>query len=231
MPVFQLTTDIFFPPPDLAREDGLLAVGGDLSVERLFLAYQMGIFPWYSKGDPILWWAPTPRLILEPSEFHLSKRLARQLRNKPFSFSMDTQFRLVIENCAEINNRQEMTWINHEMIEAYCTLHELGYAHSVECWHNNQLAGGLYGISMGGVFFGESMFSHIPNSSKAALHFLTQKLCSWNFDFIDCQVHTPHLVSLGAKEIDSKHFFNRLQKSILRTDRKGSWHTANSYLI
>ncbi len=230
MPVFQLSEEIFFPPPELAREDGLLAVGGDLSQTRILTAYQMGIFPWYSAGDPILWWAPTPRLILLPNEFKLPKRLGRELKKGAFQFSMDLTFREVISQCAAIRvKKREDTWINQEMIEAYCLLHEAGYAHSLECWQDGKLAGGLYGISVGGVFFGESMFSKVSNSSKAALAVLSQVLYDWRFDFIDCQMRTEHLVSLGAKEIPGPTFFQWLQNSILKTDRKGPWNEAFQY--
>ena len=203
MPVFRLTDELLFPPPDLARDDGLLAVGGDLSPERLLLAYSQGIFPWYSEGEPILWWSPTPRLILIPNEFHCSKRLARQIRQGLYRTSLDTAFREVINHCAGIRREHDNgTWIVPEMIEAYCRLHELGFAHSVECWQGNQLVGGLYGISLGGAFFGESMFSLAPNSSKIALATLCRKLARWDFDFIDCQMKTSHLQRLGAKEIN-----------------------------
>jgi len=209
MPVFQLSTEIYFPPPELAREDGLLAVGGDLSPTRLLTAYQMGIFPWYSEGDPILWWAPTPRLIMIPSEFKPAKRLARDIKKGVFQFSMDQAFRSVITQCASSRtNKNDETWINHQMIEAYCLLHESGYAHSLECWQNGELAGGLYGVSIGSAFFGESMFSKISNSSKAGFAILCKVLNAWEFDFIDCQMRTDHLISLGAKEIDGKKFFN-----------------------
>lgn len=224
MPVFQLSDTIFFPPPELAREDGLLAIGGDLSPQRLLLAYQMGIFPWYAEGDPILWWAPTPRLIIFPQEFHLSRSLRRQINNGSFEFSMDTAFFDVITACAETRIAQQQgTWINTDMIEAYCHLHQLGFAHSVECWHQGILAGGLYGLSLGGMFFGESMFSRIANSSKAALAVLCRQLTNLKFDCIDCQMKTNHLVSLGAKEIAGREFFNLLQKSILKPDRQGKW--------
>lgn len=224
MPVFQLADTIYFPPPELAREDGLLAVGGDLSPQRLLLAYQMGIFPWYAEGDPILWWAPTPRLILIPQEFHLSRRLARELRRGVFSFSLDTAFREVITACAEVRTEQlAPTWIHPEMIEAYCRLHDLGYAHSVECWQEGRLVGGLYGIAVGGVFFGESMFSRATNSSKAAMACLADLLAGWEFDCIDCQMKTAHLLSLGARELPGERFFALLQRSILRPDRVGRW--------
>jgi len=229
MPVFQLSDTIYFPPPELAREDGLLAIGGDLSPQRLLLAYQMGIFPWYSAGDPILWWAPTPRLVLIPQEFHCSRSLRRQLRQGFFSFSMDAAFPQVIAACAAARSAQQHgTWINQNMIEAYCQLHDLGYAHSVECWHDGALAGGLYGVSLGGMFFGESMFSRLPNSSKAALAILCQQLVDWRFDGIDCQMKTEHLTSLGARDISGPNFFSLLQKSILRSDRQGKWQLSSS---
>ncbi|MDD5758879.1 MAG: leucyl/phenylalanyl-tRNA--protein transferase [Desulfobulbaceae bacterium] len=224
MPVFQLSDSIYFPSPELAREDGLLAIGGDLCPERLLLAYQMGIFPWYAQGDPILWWAPTPRLILYPVDFHCSRSLTRELKKGVFQFSMDEAFRKVICACAEVRtDQQQATWIDHEMIEAYCHLHELGFAHSLECWQNNELVGGLYGVSVGGFFFGESMFSRVKNSSKAALAILTKQLAIWDFDCIDCQMRTEHLISLGAKEISGKQFFAMLQQSILRSDHRGRW--------
>jgi leucyl/phenylalanyl-tRNA--protein transferase len=224
MPVFKLSQDIIFPPPELARDDGLLAVGGDLSAERLLLAYQMGIFPWYSEGDPILWWSPVPRLIMEPAEFHLSKRLARYLRKGVFQFSFNKDFRAVIKACAISRTANgEPTWINEEMIEAYCHLHKLGFAHSLECWQNGELAGGLYGVAIGGAFFGESMFARIANSSKAAMAVLTRHLQKWDFDFIDCQMRTSHLVSLGAHEVNGPSFFNRLQKAILQPEHRLPW--------
>nr|MBF0221825.1 leucyl/phenylalanyl-tRNA--protein transferase [Desulfobulbaceae bacterium] len=224
MPVFQLSDSIFFPPPELAREDGLLAIGGDLSPERLLMAYQMGIFPWYSQGEPILWWSPTPRLILQPHKFHLSKRLARELKKGAFSITADTVFSEVINNCSKPRAGQSnSTWITKEMRAAYCTMHERGYAHSIESWHKGELVGGVYGISLGGVFFGESMFATKSNASKAALYALSQKLALWDFDFIDCQMHTSHLSSLGAEEISGPQFFSTLQKSIFRSDHRGKW--------
>lgn len=224
MPVFQLSDTLYFPSPELARPDGLLAIGGDLSPQRLLLAYQMGIFPWYAAGDPILWWAPAPRLILTPSHFHLSRRLGRELKKGAFTFSMDEAFREVMVACAQVRVDQgQTTWINQEMIAAYCHLHQLGYAHSVECWQQGRLAGGLYGVSVGGIFFGESMFSVVANSSKASMAVLAGQLAAWNFDCIDCQMRTEHLISLGAREIPGRHFFSMLQQSILRPDRQGKW--------
>ena len=208
----------------MARYDGLLAIGGDLSPARLLLAYEMGIFPWYSEGDiDILWWAPDPRLILELDEFHVSRRLRRDIRKNIFQVTFDQDFSAVINACAD--SRPE-TWIVPEMREAYCRLHELGYAHSVECRREGQLVGGLYGVSLGAVFFGESMFSQVSNSSKIALAALVARLREWNFDFIDCQVRTDHLISLGAREIPGPLFFNRLYASVRRPTRRGNWQVS-----
>ena len=224
MPVYRLPDAIAFPPVGQAIESGLLAVGGDLSPERLLAAYREGIFPWYSDGDPILWWAPSPRLLLYPRDFHLSRRLERQLKKDIFNFTIDTDFYAVITACARIRTEQQQpTWIDLEMIEAYCRLHELGYAHSVECWQQGALVGGLYGVSVGGIFFGESMFSRVANSSKASLAILAHHLADWGFDAIDCQMRTEHLISLGASEVSGRQFFAMLQKSILRPDRRGRW--------
>ena len=224
MPVFQLSDSLLFPPPALAREDGLLAVGGDLSVERLLLAYQQGIFPWYSPGDPILWWSPNPRLILIPEEFHLAKRLRRTIRQQVFSTTFDTDFSGVIRQCAQIRlDTGEGTWLSEEMIEAYQRLHDLGYAHSVECWQGGKLVGGLYGVSLGAVFFGESMFSLAPDSSKVALAGLVDRLKGWAFELIDCQVGTGHLQRLGAREISGEEFSHRLAQAVARPSRLGSW--------
>lgn len=224
MPVFQLTESIIFPPPELARSDGLLAIGGDLSEARLLLAYEQGIFPWYSKGDPILWWAPSPRLVLEPKKIRISKRLAREIRKNTFKITMDQAFSEVITECADIRVEQdEGTWITNEMKSAYVRLHELGYAHSVECWQDGKLAGGLYGVSLGTVFFGESMFSRVSNSSKTALATLARILTEWKFDMIDCQITTNHLLSLGAQQINGREFYTRLQKHVRLPTRRGKW--------
>jgi len=224
MPVFQLSDNLIFPPPALAREDGLLAVGGDLSVPRLLLAYQHGIFPWYSPGEPILWWSPNPRLVLFPEEFHLAKRLARTIRQQIFRVTFDTDFKRVIRACAETRRKEgEGTWLNEDMIEAYCKLHGLGYAHSVECWQGEELVGGLYGISLGAVFFGESMFSLAPDSSKVALAGLVDRLKGWDFELIDCQVGTGHLQRLGAREISGEEFSHRLAQAVARPSHQGRW--------
>lgn len=224
MPVYQLSDKLVFPPAELAEEDGLLAIGGDLSPERLLLAYSRGIFPWYSQGDPILWWSPSPRLVIFPDEFKVSKRLSRFIRQKKFSISLDKAFQDVITACAVVDERgKKGTWITTEMIEAYIQLHCLGFAHSVECWLDNQLAGGLYGISLGGIFFGESMFSRQSNASKVALASLVNKLLEWDFDLIDCQMKTSHLMQFGAREIPGTEFLKLLTKSMSRPTKTGKW--------
>ena len=222
--IFGLTDDIVFPPPQLAREDGLLAIGGDLSEERLILAYSMGIFPWYAEGDPILWWSPDPRLILELNELHISRRLARIIKQEIFEITCDTVFPEVIRSCSKLRpGKEQGTWIMPEMVEAYCRLHELGYAHSVECWLNKELVGGLYGVSLGKVFFGESMFSKVSNSSKVALVYLVKLLRNWEFNVIDCQLKSDHLVSLGAKEISGWEFRQRLKQFVHVDEFLGKW--------
>jgi len=224
MPVFQLADALIFPPPELAREDGLLAVGGDLSPERLLLAYRHGIFPWYSPGEPLLWWAPDPRLVLFPAELLLSRRLARTVRQHRFRVTFDQDFPAVIEACAGPRRPEvQGTWIDPEMRNAYIRLHQLGYAHSVECWRQDALAGGLYGVSLGGVFFGESMFSRERDGSKVALVHLVELLTRWKFDLIDCQLPTAHLKSLGAREIAGADFYHLLQGSLSKDDRRGTW--------
>jgi len=222
--IFGLTDDLIFPPPYLAREDGLLAIGGDLSVERLLLAYGQGIFPWYTEEDPILWWAPDPRLVLEPRNFHLPKRLARLIRQGRFQVTFDTAFARVIRSCALPRpGKEQGTWLVPEMIEAYIHLHEAGYAHSVECWQEKTLVGGLYGVALGRVFFGESMFSLVANSSKIALAQLITLLRRWEFDLIDCQMTTAHLVRLGAREMPGYEFYARLERHIPLPGHKGPW--------
>jgi leucyl/phenylalanyl-tRNA--protein transferase len=224
MPVYQLTDKLVFPPAALAEKDGLLAIGGDLSPARLLLAYSNGIFPWFSEGDPLLWWSPSPRLVIFPDEFKVPKRLSRLIRQKEYSVTLDQAFHQVITACATVAARQEKgTWITRDMVAAYSLLHEMGYAHSVECWQDGELAGGLYGISLGGVFFGESMFSRQPNSSKIALVFLLQKLLEWDFDLIDCQMKTVHLMQFGAREISGAEFQKLLAESVSRPTQRGKW--------
>ncbi|MCX5770593.1 MAG: leucyl/phenylalanyl-tRNA--protein transferase [Candidatus Hydrogenedentes bacterium] len=222
MPVFRLSQEIVFPPPDLAVREGLLAVGGDLSPARLLLAYRSGIFPWYDEGEPILWWSPDPRMVLLPAQFHVSRRLARTLR--AFNVTWDTAFWEVIEACARAPRPgQDGTWIMPEMIEAYTRLHDLGYAHSVECRQDGRLVGGLYGVSLGRCFFGESMFHEVSDASKAALAALVQRAIEWGFGLIDCQVPNPHLVNLGAREIPRSKFLKLLEQCMDVPDRVGRW--------
>ncbi len=224
MPVFRLPHDIRFPPPQLAREDGLLAVGGDLSTERLLLAYRMGIFPWFSEEDPLLWWSPDPRLVLFPEDLKVSRRLARLVRSGKFTVTMDTAFAAVITACANTRlEKDEPTWIDERMIAAYIRLHRQGYAHSVEAWQNGRLAGGLYGIGLGNCFFGESMFTRVSNASKAAFVNLVRWLRHRGFELIDCQVSTAHLKRLGAVEIPRSRFLALLERALKSSDRRGRW--------
>lgn len=208
--------NLAFPDTSNALEDpnGLLAVGGDLSVARLLEAYRRGIFPWYSSTEPILWWCPDPRLVLYPDEVHLSHSLRKLSRRKPFSITVDTAFEKVLRACAGPRKGEPGTWITPAMHQAYVKLHQFGLAHSIEAWHKGELVGGLYGVSLGRIFFGESMFSFMSGASKIAFVTLCLQLREWHFAAIDCQVKTGHLVSLGAKEISRKHFESLLAKAI-----------------
>lgn len=224
MPVFQLEKKIIFPPPELAEPEGLLAVGGDLSPERLLEAYRNGIFPWFGAGDPILWWSPAPRLVLFPDEFHVPRRLGRIVRQDVFTITADTCFKDVIRRCAVKRTRDRQdTWITDDMIDAYCRLHELGYAHSIECWKGDILAGGLYGLVMDRVFFGESMFSDMSNSSKVALYYLVQHARYKGINMIDCQMRTEHLIRFGAREIDRNRFQELLRENIRNPAPQRKW--------
>ena len=217
MPVFQLSSEIAFPSPELARKDGLLAFGGDLSEERLITAYSMGIFPWYNEDSPILWWSPDPRLILIPEELKVSRSLRKVINKGIFKVTMDTAFEQVIRNCAGAPREgQGGTWIMEDMIEAYIRLHKSGYAHSVESWCEGELVGGLYGIILGKVFFGESMFSKESNASKVAFVTIVERLKEQGFSLIDCQVRTEHLISLGAREISRQSFLEMLRDALGR---------------
>ncbi len=215
MPVFRLNRDIIFPDPGLAEPNGLLAIGGDLSPARLLTAYRQGIFPWYSDADPILWWSPMPRLVLFPEQFHLPKRLARTIRQQIFQVTADTAFAEVIDTCAAIREENgEGTWITTAMKQAYITLHEQGYAHSMECWFEGKLVGGLYGICLDRVFFGESMFSSKTDASKVALVSLVRYAEKTGIRAIDCQMTTQHLLSFGSREIDRDQFQELLERFI-----------------
>ncbi len=209
--MFLLSNELFFPPLHRADEDGLLAIGGDLSTERLLLAYRSGIFPWYNEDEPICWWSPDPRFVLYPPELRVSSSMKTVLQNGKYRFTINRAFEQVIQNCKTISRHdQDGTWISPAMQQAYTTLHQLGFAHSAETWQDGELIGGLYGIRLGNIFFGESMFSLKPNASKFAFINYVRQLQKENVQLIDCQLHTPHLESLGARMIPRELFMNLL---------------------
>ena len=213
MPLFGLTKDILFPFPSLAEADGLLAVGGDLSVERLLEAYRQGIFPWYGEGSPILWWFIHPRCVLKPDRLHVPRSLKRTLRSSPFTFTVNKIFEQVIAHCAQRRRPgQESTWIVPEMLAAYTRLHQAGWAHSIEAWQRGKLAGGLYGLVLGRVFFGESMFYLKPDASKAAFVWLVRHLRLLGFTLVDCQQKTEHMARLGAEMLSGEEFSSLLKE-------------------
>lgn len=223
MPIPWIEDD--FPPVESALQDpnGLLAAGGDLSVARLLTAYSRGIFPWFEEGQPVLWWSPDPRMVLRPGEMRLSRSLTRLLRKNRYKVTMDRAFREVVYNCAVARRKSKGTWITIEMQKAYARLHQAGFAHSVEVWLEGQLVGGLYGVSLGAVFFGESMFSSRSNTSKLALAYLTRQLHLWNFKLLDCQVSSAHLVSLGAVEISRSAFVRELDNYVQIAGSSSKW--------
>ncbi len=218
-------TRIAFPHPDDASPDGLLAIGGDLSEDRLLEAYRRGIFPWYSTGQPILWWSPDPRAVLYLDDLKISRSLRKRLRRAEYTVSFDRRFRAVMGQCAapRDQDRKAGTWITPDMIDAYCRLHDLGYAHSVETWYRSELVGGLYGVALGRGFFGESMFSRRADASKVALAALVERLRQWNFAFIDCQLPSPHILTLGAQAIPRMRFLRELSQALRYPDRIGDW--------
>ncbi len=224
MTIYRLFEEPIFPDPEEADPDGLLAVGGDLSPERLLTAYSNGIFPWYSEDSPILWWSTSPRLVLLPHEFHMPRSLRRVLNKGTFTFTLDEAFSSVIKECANASRPdQDGTWIVDEMVEAYILLHDLGYAHSVEAWQDGELVGGLYGISLGSAFFGESMFFKVPDASKAAFAVLVNQLKAWDFTLIDCQQTTEHLLRFGAKEVQRFRYLAMLREAQDVSTREGKW--------
>lgn len=209
-----LTEKLWFPNPETADEDGLLAVGGDLSVEQLLLAYNSGIFPWFEDGQPILWWSPDPRMVLIPEKFKISKSLQQTLNKGKFKITFNENFEEVIKNCATVSRKgQAGTWITQEMQESYSVLHKAGHAISVEVWEEEKLVGGLYGVDLAEkkVFCGESMFSLLGDASKVALYYLSEQLKAMNYRCIDCQIYNPHLQRMGADQISRKQFLKMLQ--------------------
>ena len=229
MPIFRLTSQIRFPHPDFAEENGLLAVGGDLSPKRLLSAYCQGIFPWFGEGDPILWWFTSPRLVLFPEEFRVPRRLARYARNSDVTVTRDQAFAQVVENCATVRTETgDSTWITPAMQAAFTELHRLGFAHSIECWQGGRLAGGLYGVTLDRVFFGESMFSRTSCGSQFALIALVNYLKKEKFKLIDCQMTTNHLLRFGAREISGKEFQSLLKENIRKIVPHENWKTGNT---
>jgi leucyl/phenylalanyl-tRNA---protein transferase len=219
-----------FPPLHhaLADPDGLLAIGGDLRPERLLGAYRRGIFPWYSSGQPILWWSPDPRTVLDPTALHVSRSLAKRVRNGGFQLDFDQDFAAVIDACAAPRGWESGTWITPEMRDAYLALHAQGHAHSVECRQDGELCGGLYGVAIGRMFFGESMFSRVRDASKVALVQLCAWLVAWGYELVDCQMHTEHLASLGAREIARDDFATRVARLVTLAPRRDAWQRVES---
>ncbi len=214
-----------FPDVELAlREpDGLLAIGGDLSIERLLAAYRRGIFPWYSGDQPVLWWSPDPRSVLAPEKLRISRSLRKTLKKNLFRVSLDAAFTEVIHECSQPRKHESGTWITDEMTLAYSRLHEAGHAHSVECWQGNRLMGGLYGVAQGNIFFGESMFARASDASKIAFVYLVRQLQRWGFGLIDCQIQSEHLDRFGAENIPRNVFIHSLEYFAALPDYKGDW--------
>jgi leucyl/phenylalanyl-tRNA--protein transferase len=224
MPVFQLSDELLFPDPALAEPDGLLAIGGDLSPQRLLLAYASGIFPWYSEGRPILWWAPDPRFVLCPTDLHVGRTLRKSVKRRGYRVTLDSAFARVVLACADAPRAdQDGTWITADMRAAYERLHELGFAHSVETWDGDELVGGIYGVSLGSAFFGESMFARADDASKVAFVRLVDQLRSWGFTLVDCQVETEHLERFGAVHVPLDRFRQDLEVALEAETRRGTW--------
>lgn len=230
MPIPWLTDDDPLPPVETAlrRPNGLLAAGGGLSVRRLVDAYAHGCFPWFSDGEPVLWWSPDPRMVLLPHELHVPRSLARRLRRGDFSVTADTVFDDVIAGCAEPRDDQAGTWITDEMMRAYRHLHRAGFAHSVEAWQDGYLVGGLYGVALGRAFFGESMYTRVPDASKVALVALVRQLARWGFGVIDCQMKTTHLARFGAREVPRSEFLDLVRTLVPQPGPPGPWKIAET---
>ncbi len=224
MTVYRIPRQLVFPPPEEAEESGLLGVGGDLQPRRLLLAYSTGIFPWYGEGQPILWFSPDPRFVLELDELHVGRSLRKRLRRGDYRVTMDLAFEEVIGSCKQAPRPgQEGTWITGDMREAYLELHRLGFAHSVETWQGDTLVGGLYGVSLGGLFAGESMFARASDASKVAFVWLVRQLAVWDFGLVDSQVYTDHLDRFGAREIPRADYLERLPELLAMPTRRGPW--------
>ncbi len=224
MPIYFLTDAIYFPHASEALEDGLLAMGGDLSSKRILKAYENGIFPWYSEGSPILWWSTDPRMVLFPDDLKISKSLQQVINSKKFEVRFDTNFKAVIDHCSMVPRKdQDGTWITREMQNAYCKLHNEGFCHSVETYYDGKLVGGLYGISIGKAFFGESMFFLQRDASKVALYHLVEKLKGWDFEIIDAQQETSHMKSMGARLVERRQFLDLLSLAVKSDSHVGLW--------
>ncbi|NVJ21779.1 MULTISPECIES: leucyl/phenylalanyl-tRNA--protein transferase [Myxococcus] len=229
MPIYLLSDEHpeLFPPPERADKSGVLAVGGDLSPERLLAAYSRGIFPWFSEGDPILWHSPDPRFVLTPDSLHVGRSLRKAMARGEYEVRYDTAFARVITECGRVTRPgQNGTWITDEMLEAYVELHERGFAHSVEAWQGGELKGGLYGVSLGAAFFGESMFALAPDASKVAFVSSVERFKEWGFQLVDCQVETEHLARFGAESWPRKRFLTALHKALREPTRQGKWTEA-----
>lgn len=224
MPIYLLTRDLVFPPPEHASDEGVLAVGGDASPERLILAYAQGIFPWPHEGMPLLWFSPDPRFVLTLDRAHLSRSLRKIIRRGCYEVRTDTAFERVIRQCAQAPRPgQKGTWITEPLIEGFLGLHRQGFAHSIEAWQEGELVGGLYGVSLGRAFFGESMFALAPDASKVATATLLGNLCAWDFRFVDCQVYTDHLSRFGAEQWPRERFLGALRDALIAPTRRGPW--------
>jgi len=230
VPIYRLPREHVFPEPRQAEPDGLLAVGGDLEPERLLEAYAQGIFPWFSEDSPILWWSPDPRMVLLPAWLHVPRSLARTARRGPYEIRADTAFGEVIRRCSETPRPgQDGTWLTDDMIAAYGRLHRLGFAHSFEAWQGGALVGGLYGVSLGAAFFGESMFALAPDASKLAFVRAVQWLVANGIELVDCQVRTEHLARFGAREITRGDFLDRLERALERPTLRGRWDLGGAF--
>jgi leucyl/phenylalanyl-tRNA--protein transferase len=229
MAVYMLNSELVFPDPQKANPDGLLAVGGDLTPTRLLLAYESGIFPWFSPPDPLLWWSPDPRCVIFTDKVKVSKSMRNVLNRNEFEITYDQDFLGVMSGCRSVERPgQDGTWITSEILEAYSNLHDLGMAHSVEAWYNGELVGGLYGVSIGKMFCGESMFANRSNASKVALIYLCRRLSSWGFELIDCQIYNDHLGSMGAQHISRAEFLKKLDQALEKDSIIGNWGDLNT---